>query len=181
MTERQIQIIDAYYAGKLSRSACFLAFGGEIEDVNFVKRVIEEAIESGKEESIRRAMNLMWLQKDHEKFIDELNILLLNPNHRSHQVITKKIQDLKSPKSIPFIKKELQSNFDYLEYTCSDSGVIAKWFSWALFSIGTKEAIELIEAYTKSEDEGVRNEMLYRHNKVKNKNDQWKHGTISGY
>ena len=101
------------------------------------------------------------------QFIDELNILLLDPNHRKHQIITKKIQDLGNPKSIPFIREALKSNFDYLEYTGSDSDAIAKWFSWALFAIGTKEAIAIIKEYTKSDDEGIRNEMVYRLNKVK--------------
>jgi len=46
--------------------------------------------------------------------------------------------------------------------------VIAKWFSWALFSIGTKEATEVIKEFSNSKDEGIRNEMIYRLNKIKN-------------
>lgn len=131
-----------------------------------VKTEIKQAIESKEEAKLERAIDLIWLYEDNEKFIDELNILLLEPNHKSHQAITKAIQSLKNPKSIPFIRKALQSNFDYLAYTCSESGTIAKWFSWALFAIGTKEAIDLIKEYTKSDDEGIRNEMIYRLNKV---------------
>lgn len=167
MTEKQIQILDNYYSSKISRDNFLQEFGKDIEDADFIKRELREAIESKEEESIGRAINLMWFYKDYEQFIDELNILLLEPNHRTHQMIAKTIQDLKNPKSVPFIRRALESNFDYLEYTCSESNVIAKWFSWALFSIGTNEAINLIEEYTKSDDEGIRNEMIYRLDKVK--------------
>jgi len=165
MTKRQIHILDEYYSGKIPRDKFLQKFGKEIEDVEFIKKELKESIESKNLESIERAISLMWFYKDCEPFIDELNILLLEPNHRSHQVVTKKIQDLANPKSVPFIKKALESNFDYLAYTCSNSGAIAKWFSWALFSIGTEDAINLIKEYTKSEDEEIRNEMIYRLNK----------------
>lgn len=167
MTKKQIQILDDYYSSKISKNKFLQKFGKDIEDADFIKRELREAIKSKDEEKIERAINLMWFYKDYEQFIDELNILLLEPNHWTHQMIAKTIQDLKNPKSIPFIRKALESNFDYLEYTCSESNVIAKWFSWALFSIGTNEAINLIEEYTKSDDEGIRNEMIYRLDKVK--------------
>jgi hypothetical protein len=103
------------------------------------------------------------LSGDISKYVDILNELLINPNHRSHQEIAKTLQDYApSPSTVPFVRKVLESNFDYLEYTCSDSDAIAKWFSWILCSIGTTEAIDLKKQYSKSSDEGIRNEMLYR-------------------
>jgi hypothetical protein len=167
MTEKQILILDKYSWGKISRDNFLHEFGEAIEDVEFIKEELKKSIESKNEDHIERAIRLMWFQKNSEPFIDELNLLLLVSNHRSHQVITKTIQGLRNPKSIPFIRKALESNFDYLEYTCSDSDVIAKWFSWALYSIGTTEAINIIKEYTKSENQGIRNEMIYRLNKVK--------------
>jgi len=167
MTKKQIQTLDDYYSSKIPKDKFLQEFGKDIEDADFIKRELHKAIESKEEESIDRAINLLWVYEDYGQFVDELNILLLEPKHRRHQVITKTIQDLKNPKSVPFIKKALESNFDYLEYTCSESSAIAKWFSWALFSIGTNEAIDLIEEYTKSDEEGIRNEMIYRLDKVK--------------
>ena len=134
--------------------------------LEFIKRVLNNSINTKNKEDIEQAINLLWLHGDYTEFVDELNILLLEPNHTTHQAITKAIQDLKNPKSVPYIRKALESNFDYLEYTSSDSEVIAKWFSWALYSIGSKEAIELIKEYTKSNNEGIRKEMMYRLNKV---------------
>ena len=91
-----------------------------------------------------------------------LNELLVTPGHEEHQQIAKLLQNIKSPSTIPFVRKALESNFDYLEYTCSDSNAIAKWFSWLLFSIGTEDAINLIKEYTQSTDKGIRKEMIYR-------------------
>ena len=97
-----------------------------------------------------------------------LNDPVINPNHRSHQVISKNLQDIApSPTTVPFVRKALETNFDYLEYTGSDSDAIAKWFSWLLYSIGTDEAINLMKEYSNSPHEGIANEMRYRLNKVR--------------
>ncbi len=108
----------------------------------------------------------MLYSGENTKNIDILNELLLVPFHHHHQAITKLLQDIKNPSSIPFIKKVLESNFDYLEYTCSESDAIAKWFSWALYCIGTVEAVEVMKDFANSEDQGIRQEMQYRLDKV---------------
>jgi len=97
---------------------------------------------------------------------DALNHLLVMPGHSQHQAVTFEIQKLKSPTSIPYIRTVLESGFDFLSYTCSDDGVIAKWFSHALASIGTPEAIDLIKLYAKSGNAEVAEEMAYRLEKI---------------
>lgn len=72
------------------------------------------------------------------------------------------LQHIKSPSSVPFIREILNSNFDYLQYTYSESGVIAKWFSHALHAIHTEEAIAVIHAFATHPDRGIRDEMRYR-------------------
>lgn len=99
--------------------------------------------------------------------INILNDLLIEPGHRQHQLIARILQSAKDPSTIPFIRKALESNFDYLQYTCSEPEVIAKWFSWLLSSIGTEEAISLMEEYTKCPNEGISSEMKYRLAKIK--------------
>jgi hypothetical protein len=128
----------------------------------YVIDAINKAIKSKKADELETVIHLIWLTDNKKPFIDILNTLLINPNHRSHQVITKTIQSLKNPSSIKYIEHVLATKFDYLAYTCSESNVIAKWFSWALYSIGTQEAIDAIKKYAKSDDEGIRSEMLYR-------------------
>jgi site-specific recombinase len=97
---------------------------------------------------------------------DVLNELLLNPNHRSHQRIVKRLQGIADPSTVPFVRKALESNFDYLAYTCSDDAVIAKWFSWLLYAIATDDAIALMIAYSTSDNEEINKEMRYRLQKI---------------
>ena len=167
MTISQIQILDKYSRGEVSLSKCIRIFGTQITNIAFVKNEIKYALESKDEELIERSIFLMWFSTDLKDFIDELNTLLVNPYHISHQVIAKHLQDLKGPKSIPFVEIALNSKFDYLSYTCSNSDAIAKWFSWILFSIGTNEAVDLMKDFVNSKDEGIKNEMIYRLKKVK--------------
>jgi site-specific recombinase len=97
---------------------------------------------------------------------DILNELLLHPKHRSHQRIAKKLQGIADPSTVPFVRKALASNFDYLAYTCSDDATIAKWFSWLLYAIATDDAIALMLEYSASDNEEINKEMRYRLQKI---------------
>ncbi|WP_374518232.1 hypothetical protein [Undibacterium squillarum] len=97
----------------------------------------------------------------HEK-ADVLNSLLVMPGHELHQEVAREIQKLRSPSSIPFIRHMLTEGFQMLEYTCSEPGVIAKWFSHALADINTPDAIALIKEFSASSNQEVAEEMSYR-------------------
>lgn len=136
-------------------------------DTDFVRTEMKNAIATSDPDEIQMTLNLIWLSDSISKYVDILNELLIDPNHRSHQEIAKTLQDYApSPTTVSYVRKALETNFDYLEYTCADSHTIAKWFSWLLFSIGTTEAIDLMKEYSNSSDEGIRNEMCYRLKKV---------------
>ncbi len=134
---------------------------------SYVMQSIEAAMESADAEALDEAVVWIWRTEDPNAFIDILNELMIRPMHRSHQAIVKMLQfQFPSPKSIPFVRRALASNFDYLEYTGSDSDAIAKWFSWLLYAIGTEEAIEEMRAFSYSADQGIANEMRYRLQKI---------------
>jgi hypothetical protein len=125
---------------------------------------IKKAIKTNS--GLDEAIDLIYQTGNDAQFTDILNTLLINPNHHRHQFVTKCIQTNKSPSSVPYIQQVLEKGFDDFAYTCSESGVVAKWFSWALFAIGTKEAIDLIRKYAQSDDVGIREEMVYRLSKL---------------
>lgn len=127
---------------------------------------IQKAIEEKNVEKLDSAILELFSQREYFKYTEILNELLLVPFHYHHQEITRALQDIKSPSSVSFIRKVLETDFKYLKYTGSDSDAIAKWFSWALYSIGTSEAIDLMNEYTNSMDQGIRDEMAYRLNKL---------------
>lgn len=134
---------------------------------NKVEVKVREAIKKGELEELDIAVSELLESDDISNHVDLLNELLLNNFHRQHQYIAKTIQYLKTPSSVPFINKVLESNFEDIPYTGSDSYSMAKWFSWVLYEIGTKEAIEVIEKHANSKDEGIREEMRYRLKKLR--------------
>ena|SRR5687767_4068905 len=99
---------------------------------------------------------------DPELKADILNHLLLMPGHQLHQQVTREIQWVASPSSIPYIRRVLERRLDFLQYTNSEQAVIATWFSHALASIGTPEALDLIDEFANCDDPGIAEEMNYR-------------------
>lgn len=169
MTDKQKQQLSQYHAGKINIDALLSVFPVDLrQDENYIINEVRNAIQNADPDEIDQSIHLMWLSENLSAFTDLLNELLVNKNHTQHQYIAKALQDdIKSPSSIPFIEKALATHFDYLAYTCSDSGVIAKWFSWLLYEIGTPEALAVMERYAEDPDEGIRNEMRYRLRRVK--------------
>lgn len=108
------------------------------------------------------ALNRARSVADPEARADILNHLLVMPGHKLHQEVTRDIQDIRSASSVPYIRRVLADGFEMFEYTWSEPGVIAKWFSHALADIGTPEAISVIEEFARSSDREVSDEMAYR-------------------
>lgn len=127
---------------------------------------IREAIKKGDLYELDEAILELLAIEDISNRVDLLNELLLVNSHRQHQYIAGAIQGLKTPSSIPFIDKVLDSKFDGIPYTGSESNSMAKWFSWALYCIGTEQAIDVIRKHTHSVDKGIRREMHYRLRKI---------------
>lgn len=93
---------------------------------------------------------------------ETLGKLLVMPNHQHHQEIAWEIQQGRYVSCLPYIRHMLESRFEILEYTCSEHDAITKWFSHALASIGTPEAIRMIEEFSNSEDPEIAAGMKYR-------------------
>jgi hypothetical protein len=167
MTKFENQLLKQWENAELTTESFIAQFPIDLKNNSaFIIAEINKAIKSTKKDELNRAINLIYFCENNEALIDVLNQLLINPNHKKHQFITKTIQSLKNPSSISFIKKVLNTGFNYLNYTGSDAEVIAKWFSWALLSIDTKEAIDVMKEFAKSDNEGIKKEMIYRLNKI---------------
>jgi hypothetical protein len=169
MTDKQKQQLSEYYAGKIGMDSLVNIFPVDPRrDEGYITAEVRNAIKKADFNEIDPSIRLMWLSDNVIAFTDLLNELLINPNHTQHQYIAKVLQDdIKSPSSVPFIEKALATHFDYLAYTCSESEVITKWFSWLLYEIGTPEAIAVMHRYAGDPDEGISNEMKRRLDKVK--------------
>lgn len=127
---------------------------------------LELASKSGNDDITEMLIDLIRLLDDSPTIIEVLNHLLIKSSHQSHQEIAMRLQKVKSPSTVLYVRKALETDFDYLAYTCSDDRTVAKWFSWILFEIGTPEALALMKEYTNSSNEGISAEMQYRLSKV---------------
>lgn len=129
---------------------------------DYILREMASAIQSRHWQAWYTLFEMTCLTVDPELKADILNNLLLMPGHELHQQVTREIQSVASPSSIPYIRQVLERRLDFLQYTNSEQAVIAKWFSHALASIGTPEAIELIKEFAKCDDPDIAEEMNYR-------------------
>ena len=168
MTEADKQLLIDLECGRVGYDTFLHQFSVDLKsNDSFIRAAIEDAIQSADPDNIQPTIALIWFSSDIKMFVDLLNELLINPNHSSHQVVAKTLQDkAPDPTSVPFVRKALETNFDYLAYTGSESVAIAKWFSHLLASIGTREAIDLIREYCDPADAGIAREMRYRLGKI---------------
>lgn len=94
--------------------------------------------------------------------IELLNDLLVYPGHHEHQQVAFELQTRADRSTTPFIRAVLDSGFEFLDYTASEDGVIAKWLSWVLAEIGTPEAIGVLREFSRSPNTQVAEQMTYR-------------------
>jgi hypothetical protein len=133
----------------------------------YMSDMFVNVMKSVEHEDVETLDTLLYaIESPDSQIVAVLNELLMAPWHRSHQRVAKLLQQTASPTTVPYVKKVLENGFDFLKYTASDSHVIAKWFSWLLFAIGTREAIDLMQEYAASSDGGIAREMKYRLSKV---------------
>lgn len=74
-----------------------------------LKLKVRESIKKGNLEELDDAVSEMIQSENISNYVDLLNDLLLVPFHYQHQYITRVIQDLKTPSSVPFISEVLES------------------------------------------------------------------------
>lgn len=103
---------------------------------------------------------------------EELYLELLNiQGHGLHQVILRNFQDRKFEKAVPHIEKMLGAGLASFKHRNSEPDAIASWVSHALASIGTRDAISVIEKYCDSTDPYIAKEMQYRLSKLQNRGE----------
>lgn len=77
-------------------------------------------------EKLDSSIGLLLKTNAPRQYLDLFHQLLLMPEHTYHQQVARVLQQIGDPDTIPYVKKVFEQGFDYLDYTCSDSCVIAK-------------------------------------------------------
>jgi hypothetical protein len=132
----------------------------------FILAELQTAIANGDNDRVYLLVDVALALNDDGR-VDLMNEMLLIKGHRRHQEIVKEIQSLANASSVPYLRRAFEEHLDYMaDYNGSGTGVVAKWFSHALFRIGTQEALQLLTAWSTHPDGEVRDEMLYRLSKL---------------
>lgn len=99
--------------------------------------------------------------------LEALHEMLFWSGHYRHQAIVRELQLLADPSSTAVLRRAFEQNLrGFARRNCSETGVVAKWFSHAWFDIGTPEAIECLRAFADHPDRQVAEEMRYRLEKL---------------
>ena len=136
-------------------------FYEQIDDIDFVKSYINEALVSKSKEFVSSAVVLYELFKDESLLEDEFNQFLVNPYHNRHQELLRDLQVSRLKSSIPYIDRALTIGFELFDVDSEDA-VVAKWYSHALGSIGTEDAMAVLQKHRHSENKEIAFEMAYR-------------------
>lgn len=86
MTDQDKQLLAELDYGIITTDTFLKNFSVDIRnDTDFVRTEMKNAIRTSDPDEIQMALALIWLSGDISKYVDILNELLINPNHRSHQ------------------------------------------------------------------------------------------------
>ena len=136
-----------------------------IENPDYVFKLIDQARDKRDAEAMEYISGLFVFFKK-EELLDVSNILITEDWHKEHEDIIGTLQACKDPSSIKPIVTSVNNNYQHLRDAC-DIGSFAKKCSWALYSIGTEEAFNAIEELSKSKDEEVKEQMIYRLKRIR--------------
>jgi hypothetical protein len=127
-----------------------------------LRKIIEEAIATKNSEDVELGITLLWLVEEKNEFTDLVHKLILETWHTRYEDLIHDLQDRKEDSSVPIIKKAIQQKYDFLESYETGMGQFISQCGYALFSIGTHEAISAITDLSNSNNEMIKREMHYQ-------------------
>ena len=163
MTEELRQNIIDFQLGKLSKEVLLHRLQTDSETkLKELRDIIEEVIISKNSEDVELGISLLWLVEKNNEFIDLIHRLILEPWHTKYEDLIHDLQSRKDNSSVPIIKKAIQQKYDFLESYETGTGQFISQCGYALFSIGTNDAIKVITDLSNSDNEMIKREMKYQ-------------------
>ncbi|WMT16742.1 HEAT repeat domain-containing protein [Serratia fonticola] len=124
----------------------------------FIYDLLIEARDNKDPDLLEDGITLIFIFKEENYPINELNELLLESWHYRHEDIASLLQDAKSPTSIDALNKAVMTKFGYLDF--DDSYALAVKCIWALGEIGTPEAMDKLTKLSKSDNKIIRDNAI---------------------
>jgi len=116
-------------------------------------------------EAIEQLIDDIDFSENVSDYTEILCQLLVADWHIKHEDIAFILEDIRDPLAVDYLYIAAQKNLEYLSY--DDSRQLAKKCIWALWKIGTEEAIAKIEQLATFEDNIVRGYAVNQLNKNK--------------
>lgn len=135
------------------------------------KNQFEKIILAKNVDDLKYGLIILYAIEESNEMIHLIHRLILEPWHGEYEEIAHDLQKRAQPESIPFLKEAMQKKYKYLESYGTGTRQFINQCGHALWSIGTKEAIEVIQELSKSNDPVVKDEMMYRINRIEGKDD----------
>lgn len=168
-TEKTLDTIYSYY-GKRNKikEEMRVEIQEHFGDVNSesLKKLCADAISEKDKEKVNCLVELSHAFHYSKYILSCWNQLLLEPWHQKYEDIIHIIQNIANPESIPFIEKAMQQKYDFLEFYGTGTGQFISQCGHALWSIDTKEAIDVVKRMSKSKDPLIKDIMLYRLSRI---------------
>jgi len=127
---------------------------------------LREALCKKDAEAIEYLIDENDFSKDCVVFVEILCQLLEENWHIKHEDIALILQEAKDARAIEALYNTAQKKLDYLDY--DDTCQLSRKCIWALWQIGTEEAVEKIKLLAESNDKVIGNYAIKQLNRVKN-------------
>jgi len=121
--------------------------------MNKILSKMQKAFVEKDAESIEKLVDDTDFSKNGSSYIEILCQLLKEEWHIKHEDIVSILEDIKDPKAIDILYDIAQRKFNY--YIRDEKYPLARRCIWALWKIGTEEAIYKIKLLSKFDDEDV--------------------------
>ena len=163
---KQARILDLC-AGGLSKSDFLEAYGIARDQVaTEVSALLNQAILDEDSSAVESAFLVGFTFNFPDNIVGLIHLLLPKKWHISHENMIGLLQERADSGSVQYIKEAiaLKPMLEYLEY--DDYGSYYKKCLWALQSIGTNEALSLIQECANSGDLVLKEQAKYRLSKI---------------
>lgn len=163
MTEELKQYIIDFQLGKLPRELLLSKLPNDNQTKSKeIRKIIENIIDSKNSEDLELGITLLWIVEENNEFTDLIHRIILEPWHTRYEDLIHDLQSRKENSSVPIIKKAIQQKFDFLESYETGTGQFISQCGYALYSIGTIDAIRVITELSNSDNDMIKREMCYQ-------------------
>ncbi|OEK08059.1 hypothetical protein A8C32_16525 [Flavivirga aquatica] len=157
MTEDKKELITNFSLKKITKEEFFKQFKVEKNIKDYILDSLNNAYANKKEDVLEHAL-LLYFNLNDFKFDNSntelLGEILLEEWHNNHEDLAMIFQDMRDPRSIPFLEKAMNLNLEYLDYNDGES--LIRKCAYALGDIDNSISWDKINSLLSSDNPIIR-------------------------